>query len=131
MLRRWLLVVFSLWVVWAIRAHDILKMPAFVDESLHILRAQVVYEFTDPRASLMPAKLLTYYYLGLFDPQDHNGLWLSRQAIALLAPISAALCFALVKTFTRSFALSLLVIWLYAVAPFFVFFERLALSDPF
>ncbi len=130
-MRRLFLAALSLWVVWAIRAHAILTMPAFVDESLHIMRAQVVYEFTDEKASFLPAKLLLYYYFGLFNPQDDNGLWLSRQALALVSLLAAALSFALVKTFTRSYWKSLLVIWLYGLTPLLIFFERLAMSDPF
>src|SRR5690606_22623358 len=84
----------------------------------------------DPIASRLPGKLLLYYYLGLFQPQAHNGMWIGRQAVALLAPLTAALCFAVVKTFTRSDKAGLCAILLYAVLPFALFFERMALSDP-
>lgn len=127
----WLLLLFSLWIVWGIRAHHILALPVFVDESLHIMRAQVVYQFTDAVASFLPGKLLTYYYFGLFDLQNHNALWLARQAVALLAPLSAALCFALTYHFTRSYWAGIGVIWIYALNPLLMFFERMALSDPF
>lgn len=128
---RLLLVVLSLWVVWAIRAHDILAMPAFVDESLHIMRAQAVYQFTDEKSSFLLAKLLLYYYFGLFDPQDHNALWLTRQALALIAPLSAALSYAIVYHLTRSYWKSLITVWLHGLTPLLIFFERMAMSDPF
>lgn len=130
-MRRLILVVVSLWVVWAVRAHAILAMPAFVDESLHIMRAQVVYEFTDEKASFLPAKLLLYYYLGLFTPQDHNALWLTRQALALMSPLAAALSFALTYSLTRSYWKGVFVIWLHGFTPLLIFFDRLAMSDPF
>jgi len=127
----WVIVCVSLWVIYAIRAHNILALPAFVDESLHIMRAQVVFEFTDAVASFLPGKLLVYYYFGLFDPQNPSALWLTRQAIALLAPLSAALCFAIVRRVTRHDGASLLVLWLYGASPLLIFFDRMALSDPF
>lgn len=129
-MRRWLLVL-SLWTVFAIRAHDILTLPAFVDESLHILRAQVVYDFSDAVASFLPGKLLTYYYLGLFGLDNPNALWLARIAIALLTPLSAGLCYAIVWQLTQSRIASLIALWLYALSPFMAFFERMALADPF
>ncbi|NJL95621.1 MAG: hypothetical protein HC915_18775, partial [Anaerolineae bacterium] len=127
---RWALLALSLWAVWALRAHHILALPGFVDESLHILRAQVVFQFSDPVASFLPRKLLLYYYLGLFGLQDHNALWLARQAVALLAPLGAALSFALAWRMTRHFGAALAVVWLYALSPFLAFFERMALADP-
>lgn len=130
-MRRLLLAAISLWAVWAVRAHAILSLPAFVDESLHILRAQVVFQFSDAVASFLPGKLLLYYYFGLFQPQNHNGLWLTREATALLAPLAAALCFTIAKHFTRLFWASLVVIWVYALTPLMVFFERMALADTF
>lgn len=128
---RWWLVAFSLWAVWVIRAHNILAMPVFVDESLHMMRAQVAYQFTDPKASFLPAKLLLYYYFGLFDLQDHNGLWISRQALALMSPLAASLSFAIVHSLTRSYWKSLVTIWLHGLTPLLIFFERMAMSDPF
>lgn len=118
-----------LWVLWAIRAHHILALPIFVDESLHMLRAQVVYEFTDAKASILPAKLLLYYYLGLFDLQDVGGVWLARQAVGLLAPLSAALTFALTRQLFKHWSAGVLAVVFYGLMPFLVFFERMALAD--
>jgi len=118
-----------LWAVFALRSHAILRLPAFVDESLHILRAQVVFQFTDAVASFLPGKLLTYYYLGLFDPQNESALWLSRQALALLTPLAAALCYGLLRALNGQARSSLIIFPLYAFAPFTLFFERMALTD--
>ena len=129
--QRLVLLMFSLWCVYFIRAHQILALPVFVDESLHILRAQVVFDFSDAVASILPGKLLLYYYLSLFAPDNQSGLWVSRQAVALIAPLCAALCCAIVYQFTHSFRAGLITIWLYATAPLMIFFERMALADPF
>ncbi len=128
---RLIVLVCSLWVVFALRAHNILALPGFVDESLHIMRGQMVFDFSDARASFLPAKLLLYYYFGLFGLDDPSALWLARSAVALLAPLSAALSFALTRHLSGSFGAGLLVVWLYALAPFMLFFERMALADPF
>lgn len=131
MSRRLWLAVLLLWCVWAVRSHTIMSMPVFVDESLHMMRAQVVYDFTDAKASILPAKLLLYYYLGLFDLQDVGGAWLSRQAVALFALPGAALTFALARMLFKRISVGFVAMFLYASTPFLVFFERMALADSF
>lgn len=128
--RLWIAVLL-LWALWAIRAHNVMALPVFVDESLHILRAQVVYDFTDAKASILPAKLLLYYYFGLFGLEDVGGAWLARQAIVLLAPLGAALSFMLARILFRRWSIGILTIGLYALTPFLLFFERMALADSF
>ena len=127
--RRLWLMVGLLWLLWFSRAHQIMALAVFVDESLHILRAQMVFDFNDATASILPGKLLLYYYLGLFKPQDTGGAWLSREAIALLAPLGAALTFALARQLFHRWSIGFLTIILYALSPFMLFFERMALSD--
>lgn len=129
MRRFWLLA--SLWAVLVIRVHRLLTLPVFVDESLHIMRAQVVFDFTDAVASFLPGKLLTYYYFGLFGPENSGGLWLCRAAIALTAPLCAALCYGLTRKLGGDPWAGLLAVWLYALSPFLIFFERMALTDTF
>ena len=120
-----------LWVIWASRAHNILRLPIFVDESLHILRAQMVFDFQDATASILPGKLLLYYYLGWFDPQDVGGAWLARQAVVLLVPMTAALTVALTRQLTRRKSAIDWVWRFYLASPFLLFFERMALADTF
>jgi 4-amino-4-deoxy-L-arabinose transferase-like glycosyltransferase len=127
--RRLWLMVGLLWLLWFSRAHQIMELAVFVDESLHILRAQLVFEFKDATASILPGKLLLYYYLGSFDPQNVGGAWLSRQAIALLAPLGAALTFALSRQLFHRWQVGFIAVVLYALSPFMLFFERMALSD--
>lgn len=129
--RRLWLTVGLLWLLWAVRAHSILALPIFVDESLHMMRAQVVYDFTDAKASILPAKLLLYYYLGLFRLQDVGGAWVARQAVALLAPLGAALTLALTRQLFKRWSAGLLAMAFYGLMPFMLFFERMALADTF
>lgn len=126
----WLLVGL-LWGLWAIRAHNILAMPIFVDESLHMIRAQLAYDFTDAKASFLLAKLLLYYYLGLFSPEDVGGAWVSRQAIALLAPLSAALSYRFAIMLFKRRSVGFIALGLGSLLPFYIFFDRMALADPF
>lgn len=128
--RLWVLVL-SLWGLWAIRAHGIMALPIFVDESLHIMRAQVVFEFSDAKASILPAKLLLYYYLGLFGTQDVGGAWVAREAVALLAPLGSALSFALARRLFKRWQVGFWAVILYGLTPFLIFFERMALADTF
>lgn len=118
------------WVLFALRAHQPLEMPVFVDESLHILRGRVVWQFSDLGESLNPKKLLFYYWIGLFGLNAPEAAWLARVATALWAMLGGALTYALARRlFDR--AAGLLALALYAVAPVMLFFERLALADAF
>lgn len=126
----WLLT-FLLWLLWAVRAYNIMTLPVFVDESLHILRAQMVFEFDDATASFLPGKLLLYYYLGLFSPENVGAAWLSRQAVTLLAPLGAALTYRLGVTLFHDRRVGLYALLLYVLVPYMVFFERMALADTF
>lgn len=117
--------------MFATRSHDILAFPVFVDESLHILRAQVVYDFSDPVASFLPGKVLTYYYLGLFQPQNHNGLWLSRMAIAGLAPLALAFSIAILKALHFKRSGVIFAAFFVTIDILFLFFGKMALADPF
>ncbi len=117
-------------LLFALRVHRPLEMPIFVDESLHILRGRVVWQFSDLGESLNPKKLLFYYWIGLFGLNAPEAAWLARAATALWAPLGGALTYALAR---RLFApgAGLLALALYALAPPLVFFERLALADAF
>lgn len=117
-------------LLFALRAHRPLQMPVFVDESLHILRGRVVWQFSDLGESLNPKKLLFYYWIGLFGLNTPESAWLARVATALWAPLGGALTYALARRlFDR--AAGLIALALYALAPLMLFFERLALADAF
>jgi len=119
-----------LMLVLAVRAHDVLQMPVFVDESLHIMRGKVVWTFSDLGESLNPKKLLFYYWIGFFGLNAPESVWLARTATALAALPGAALTYALGKRLFNPWA-GLLALGLYLLVPFMVFFERLALADSF
>lgn len=117
-------------LLFALRVHRPLALPIFVDESLHILRGRVVWQFSDLGESLNPKKLLFYYWIGLFGLNAPEAAWLARAATALWAPLGGALTYALARRLFTPGA-GLLALALYALAPPLVFFERLALADAF
>lgn len=119
-----------LWLTWYIRARHPLELPVFVDESLHIMRGKVVWSFSDLGESLIPKKLLYYYWLGLFGLNASESLWLARMSTALAALPGAALTYGLARRLFDRRA-GLLALALYTLAPFMIFFERMALSDAF
>ena len=125
-----LLVILLLWLALWFRAHNVLELPLFVDESLHIQRGQVVWSLSDLGESLNLKKLLYYYWIGLFGLNAPESAWLARTATALFALIGAALTTAMARRLFNRWA-GLLALALYAIAPFMVFFERVALADAF
>ena len=112
-----------------LRTHDVLTLPGYADESLHIRRAEVAWDFSDSVASWQPGKLMLYYYLGLFETERINALLVSRLAVALMSLLSGAAIYGLGKAL-HSRRAGLLAMILYAVTPYAVFYDRMALADP-
>ncbi|MBN1203259.1 MAG: glycosyltransferase family 39 protein [Anaerolineae bacterium] len=113
-----------------VRAHHITAQEPFIDEGYHVARASVVWDFEQHPARTANGKLLLYFWLGLFDLQPITALYVVRTAIALFALASGAGLYALGRQL-GGHAVGLLALGLYAVLPLSVFFERMALADPF
>ncbi|MBN1201924.1 MAG: glycosyltransferase family 39 protein [Anaerolineae bacterium] len=113
-----------------LRAHNITELPAFVDEYSHIRRARIVYDFDTNPARYSHGKLLLYYWLGLFRPFDPAGLMVARTANALFTLLGGAALAAVARDlFGRRAMIPALAF--YALVPYAVFFDRMALADPF
>jgi 4-amino-4-deoxy-L-arabinose transferase-like glycosyltransferase len=112
-----------------LRAHAVTTLPAFNDESLHIRRAERVWTFQDPDLSLTVGKLLTYYWQGIFHPARLDALWMARSVTGLFALLGLATAYSLGR---RLFGIraGLWALFLCALTPFMLFFDRMALSDP-
>ncbi len=124
------LIVVLLWVQFLLRTDQPLKQPAFVDESYHVQRGEIVYDLDRNPVGFSNGKLLFYYWLGLFAPRGDSALAVGRLAVALFSLITSAAIMALARElFGRAAMLPALA--LYALAPYAVFFERMALADPF
>lgn len=127
-MRRWLVLILLLQLF--LRTHESLALPGYADESHHIRRAEVAWDLTeDPLASYQPGKLLLYYYLGVFETERHNYLLVSRLAVALLTLIGAAAVYAIGKKVFDE-RVGVMAAFVYAVSPFMLFFDRMALADP-
>lgn len=118
-----------LWLGFLVRAHNILALPPFNDESLHIRRAETVWTFDDPVLSFTIGKLLTYYWQGLFNPDRLDAVFVARTVTGLFALLGLAAAFAVGRRLFGATA-GVLGLYLLVFAPFTVFFDRMALSDP-
>jgi 4-amino-4-deoxy-L-arabinose transferase-like glycosyltransferase len=113
-----------------LRSHNVLALPGYADESHHIRRAEVAWDFTvDNYASYTPGKLLLYYYLGLFEAERIPFLAVSRLAIALISLLGGAGTYAVGKRLFEP-RIAIMGLFLYMVMPFTMFFDRMALADP-
>ena len=115
-----------------LRAHNITELPFFIDEDNHIQRAAVIYDFAHHPAQDSHGKFLFYFLLGVFDlKQRDTALFLAREMVALTSLLTSALIFRMVWRLTRDAAIALLAVALYALIPYALFYERMALADPF
>lgn len=124
----WLCVLFLL-VGFAARAHKIEALPPFNDESHHIRRAERIYTFEDRDLNLTLGKLLSYYWIGAFQPERPQAIFIGRTTSGLFALLGLAATYGVGRLlFNRRAGLLALVLAVFS--PFMVFFDRLALTDP-
>lgn len=124
-------IIVIIWVHLFLRWHHVGEsMPYFIDEVRHVERARIVWTFQDIDTSTTPSKFGTYYWLGLFALPQYADPWLARVPIALFTALGVAGTFALGK-FLFGYRGGLLAIVITTIWPFLIFFERMALTDPF
>lgn len=129
-LQRLLPITLLVWAYLLVRLLNIEGWNAyFIDEILHMNRAQVVLKFTDLQVSATPGKFLLYYYLSLFQLPDHEPIWLARTAVSLFSVAGLAAAYGLGRQLFSHRAGMLSVVIL-AVWPLMVFHEKQVLSDP-
>jgi hypothetical protein len=114
-----------------LRAHQIDRLPVFTDEYSHIRRAAVVYDLERHPAQDSRGKFLFYFLPGIFDlKQGETALFLGRLSVALASLLTGALVFR-AGVWLWDWRAGLVGMFFYASVPFVVFFERMALADPF
>ncbi|MCB9435446.1 MAG: glycosyltransferase family 39 protein [Anaerolineales bacterium] len=113
----------------ALRLHNLTIQVPHIDEGFHVSRALLVWHFEQNPGRFMHGKLLLYYWVGLFDPQPMSGLWVARASIAIFSIITAATLYQIGRTLSNHWG-GLLTVSLYAVMPYAIFFERMAMADP-
>ncbi|MFN8417850.1 MAG: glycosyltransferase family 39 protein [Anaerolineae bacterium] len=120
-----LIVVLLLVFLWS-RAHEILLLPLFLDESSHLTRAQWVWE-GKPFFLLQTGKALAPYIASLMNPYS-VAPYIGRIVVALLGMIGIVAAYAIGRDL-HSRQAGLLVMGLWIVCPQLFFFERMALVD--
>lgn len=118
-----------LWVAFLIRAHQIEALPPFNDESLHIRRAEQVWTFQNPDVSFTVGKLLAYYWYGIFHPARLDAIFVTRTVTGLFALMGLAASAGIGRRLFGGSA-GMLALLMLAFAPYMIFFDRLALTDP-
>lgn len=113
-----------------IRVHHITVLDPYIDESYHIARASVVWQFDANPGRFAHGKVLLYFWLGLFQAAPSAALFISRASIALFSLITGASIYQIGRMLhnRRAGALALL---LYAILPLAFFYESMAMADPF
>jgi len=125
------LIVILLLVQFGLRVHNPLAMAAFWDENSHISRARALFNFEQSPIANSHGKLLLYFWLGAFQPGEHVGaLVVSRWAVALFSLLGSAGMMAAARLlFGRQAMIPALAF--YTLAPWSLFFDRMAFADPF
>jgi hypothetical protein len=117
-------------LVVALRWHNVLALPAYIDEGYHTYHASRIWQLPEHPARFADGKLMLYFWLGIFtDANPQNNLFAVRASMSLIAVITASVLTLWMRLMTNR-AMSLLVVGLYAVLPYTLFYERMAMSDP-
>lgn len=124
------LLVVLLFLQFALRSVNITAQEAFVDEGYHVQRAAIVWYFRQNPGQFSEGKFLLYFWLGLFQKTRSTALAASRLPIALFSLITGGGLY-LVARMLYGHAAGLVALTLYVVLPLPLFFERMALADPF
>jgi 4-amino-4-deoxy-L-arabinose transferase-like glycosyltransferase len=124
------LIVCLLLVQFGLRIAHPVALPAYVDEGSHIVRSREIFNLGYNPLPTSHGKLLFYYWLGLFMPGDYGVLAVSRIAVALFSLVGSAGSMAVARVLFGRRAM-IPVLAFYALAPYTLFFERMALADPF
>jgi hypothetical protein len=128
-LRSLLVTATVLLVALGLRTHDLLRFPPFIDEAHHILWASDVYSL-HPLTGAANGKLFGLWWMAAFGMDGDGALWLARAATGLFSLIAVAGMYRLGAALA-SRTVGLLAALAYSIAPLAIFFERMALVDPY
>lgn len=127
-IRYYLLVILILWAALWLRSANLLGMPLFLDEGIHIQWSRAV-QAGQPYTGVIDNKWLYPVVLAPFALLGPESPWLARAVSALLGTLITAGCIALSRQLGDR-SLGILSGLIYAALPFAVFHERQALVDP-
>ena len=113
---------------WAVRLHNLDALPFFLDEAAHLDWSRLVW-LRQPFHAASDGKLLSIWVHALFWPFAATA-WIGRVSTLLVTTLGFAALLAITQNlFSRRAAA--IAGMLYVVAPFAMFFERMALPDAF
>lgn len=110
-----------------LRAHRPTHLPLFIDEDRHLRRAANVEDLWTLGLN-SHGKYLLYILIAPFNTERSEALWASRVAVALFSLVGLAALYRLTEKFFGRPA-AFIAIGFYAIAPYALFYERMALAD--
>jgi 4-amino-4-deoxy-L-arabinose transferase-like glycosyltransferase len=127
--RNLILLLLILAVTLALRVYQPLLLPIFHDEGLHLARAERVYETGRLVMDTEGWKYLQPWLLSLVWSLAENHLLLARLFSAVIGVLASLGVYVLTRTLYGQERVALLAAALYAVCPYQLFFDRMALAD--
>jgi len=116
-------------VLIALRLFNLLQLPMFHDEALHIGRAERVLTDGTLLVGTEGGKYLQLWLLAPLLPLFDNPLLASRLLAAVVGLLGSVGCYLLARYLYQRDAVALVAAALYATAPYVLFFDRLGLAD--
>lgn len=110
-----------------LRAHRPTHLPLFIDEDRHLRRAENIEDLWTLGQN-SHGKYLLYVLIAPFNTERSQALWASRVGVALFSLIGLAALYRLTEKFFGQRA-AIIAILFYALAPYALFYERMALAD--
>jgi len=114
----------------ALRLYNNTMQDPYIDEGFHTTRAAIVWDFEQNPGRFAHGKLLLYFWLGIFEAEAPNFVFTARASITLWSMLTASTLFAIGRLL-KGRNVGFLAMGLYAIMPLGVFFERMAMADPF
>ena len=113
----------------ALRAYNLLLLPMFHDEAVHISWGQYILANHAFSARTDGGKYLQPFLLALILPLADNPLLVARALSAAIGLLAGIGCYLLARHLYRREDVALVAASLYALAPFPLFHDRMALVD--
>jgi hypothetical protein len=111
------------------RLHNLTALPLFVDESFHIETAQRALE-GQVLGSAAHGRFFRVWFNAFVGVDAPVAAWTTRAGTVVVGLLGAAAFYALVRAFTSSHRAGMVGLTLWIVAPYLLFYDRMALADP-
>jgi 4-amino-4-deoxy-L-arabinose transferase-like glycosyltransferase len=115
-------------LVWLRTFHPLL-LPIYYDEALHIERAERTLTERTLLMGTEGGKYLEIWLIALILPFTEDPLLTARLLSAVFGLLGGIGCYLLARHLYRRVDVALIAVALYAMAPYLLFFDRLAMSD--